>query len=461
MHVRTLLRLLAALLALTLVAAACGDDDDGESSESSDTTTTAAEATDETDESDTAEDTDDEAAEDDEAEGDGAAPAGPPAETDGFDGETITLGFLTDQSGSLSILGVPLLAGSQAYWDSVNAEGGVAGMYPVEFETGDTKDEPATTVTEYQRLKDDVVMFAEVLSTPPTQALLEFLEEDNIVAVPGSLAGAWAGERRLLPNGTAYQYEMINLADWFVNESGLGDLDSVACSVAVDDLYGEEGMAGLEYAADALGFELVEKATIARGDTDFTALVGDLNGAGCEVVYAVTVATEQNGILGQALGDGFEPVWLGALPSYISLFAGGAPDRYENFYVALDSPDFNDVDVPGMAAFVEGWETHGTGDPANTFHLSGWFQQISVHALLEKAIEMGDLSREGIEAAMADLGEVDVMGLGADNYIYGLPEDRVPVSASRVFQFDANNPPNLLTEIDLFDSELNADFPLF
>ena len=97
--------------------------------------------------------------------------------------------------------------------------------------------------------------------------------------------------------------------------------------------------------ADALGFELVEKATIARGDTDFTALVGDLNGAGCEVVYAVTVATEQNGILGQALGDGFEPVWLGALPSYLSLFAQGAPDRYENFYVTLDSPDFSETTI--------------------------------------------------------------------------------------------------------------------
>lgn len=385
---------------------------------------------------------------------------GPPQNTNGFDGSTITLGYLTDQSGSLAIVGNPLKDGAEVYWAWVNEnEGGVAGQYPVDLIVADTADDPAQTITEYQRIKDDVVMFAEVLSTPPTQALLEFLQEDNIVAVPGSLAGAWAGEAVLLPNGAAYEYEMINLVDWYVSESGLASDDDVHCAVHVDDKYGNDSMRGVNYATEQLGIDLAEIQTINRGDTDFTAQVSAMDDAGCTVVYAVTVPTEQNGMLAQADAIGFTPNWLGALPSYLNLFAGGRPDLYTNFYVAIDSPNLNDTSVPAMADFLSRFEEINGGTP-NTFHLSGYFQSIAVHALLEKAVELGDLSRDGIAAAMAQLGEVDNGGLAAENYVYGLPEDRVPTSAVRIFKFDRDQPPNFLNEVQIYDSSLNDSFNL-
>jgi hypothetical protein len=163
--------------------------------------------------------------------------------------------------------------------------------------------------------------------------------------------------------------------------------------------------------------------------------------------------------MAEASSNGFEPVWLGALPSYLNLFSGGNPERYENFYISLDTPDFNDTSSPGMVAFNERFTTYGDGDPSS-FHLSGYFQQISVQALLEKAVELGDLSRDGIAEAMKQLGEVDTEGLTAENYVYGAPEDRVPTSATRIFQFDAENPPNLLVEVAQIDSDLNDDYVL-
>ncbi len=454
-NTRRATRLIAALLALALVAAACGDDDDTGATDSSTTdaptTTTAADTGGDTggDTGDTGDTTTTVA----------DTPAGPPAETNGFDGTTISLGFLTDQTGALAIVGGPLLAGSTAYWSWVNEElGGIAGQYPVELVVGDTKDDEAQTVQEYQRIKDDVVMIAEILSTPPTQALIEFLAEDGLLGTPGSLAGAWSLEPNLVPNGTAYEYEMINLADWFVNDSGLGDASTVACAVYVNDKYGEDSVRGVEYAAEQLGFELAETQTIARGDTDFTAQIGALQDAGCEVVYAITVPREQNGLLGTANAQGFDPIWLGALPSYINLLAAGDNAAlYENFYIALDTPGLDDTSVPGMANFLERWATYGDGSEPSTFHLSGYFQAISVHALLEAAVANGDLSREGLQAALAGLGEVDTDGL-ADNYVYGAPEDRVPAAGNRIFQFDATVPPNFLREIAQIESDLTSGF---
>ena len=370
------------------------------------------------------------------------------------------MGYLTDQSGPLAIIGIPLLAGSQLYWDWVNDElGGIAGRYRVELVPGDTKDSEGQTVQEYQRLKGDVVMFAEVLSTPPTQALLEFLNEDGIVAVPGSLAGAWAREPLLLPNAAAYEYEAINLAEWYVNHSGLASPSDVYCGVYVNDKYGKDSLRGLEFAADALGFALAELQTINRGDRAFTAQVTAFADAGCTVIFAITVPTEQHAMLAEAASQGLDPVWLGLLPAYLNLFAAGNPDLYAKFYVSLDSPDINDMSVPGIVNFHERFERYGSGD-ITTFLLSGYLQQFSVHALLEEAASLGDFSREGMRDAMAELGEVELEGLTAENYVYGRPEDRRPTSAVRIYGFDPTRPPLFLREIVIIDSPLNDEFDL-
>ena len=389
------------------------------------------------------------------------APPAPPPEptpTTGFDGTTIKMGYLTDQSGPLAIVGIPLLAGSQLYWDWVNDElGGIAGKYKVELVPGDTKDSEGQTVQEYQRLKDDVVLFAQVLSTPPTQALLEFLNEDGVVAVPGSLAGAWAREPLLLPNAASYEFEAINLAEWYVNLSGLASPSDVYCAVYVNDKYGKDSLQGLEFAADRLGFTLAELRTINRGDRAFTAQVTAFSDAGCTVIFAITVPVEQNAILAEASSQGLDPVWLGLLPTYLDLFAAGNPDLYQKFYVALDLPELTDMSIPGIANFHERFERYGSGR-ITTFLLSGYFQQISVHALLEKAASLGDFSREGMRNAMAQLGEVDLDGLVAENYVYGLPENRRPTSAVRIKAFDPTRPPVFLRDIMIVDSPLTDEF---
>lgn len=378
----------------------------------------------------------------------------------GFDDTTIKMGYLTDQSGPLAIVGIPLLAGSQLYWDWVNDElGGIAGKYKVELVPGDTKDSEGQTVQEYQRLKDDVVLFAEVLSTPPTQALLEFLNEDGVVAVPGSLAGAWAREPLLLPNAASYEFEAINLAEWYVNLSGLASPSDVYCAVYVNDKYGRDSLRGLEFAADRLGFTLAELRTSNRGDRAFTAQVTAFSDAGCTVIFAITVPVEQNAILAEASSQGLDPVWLGLLPTYLDLFAAGNPDLYQKFYVALDLPELTDMSIPGIANFHERFERYGSGR-ITTFLLSGYFQQISVRALLEKAASLGDFSREGMRNAMAQLGEVDLDGLVAENYVYGLPENRRPTSAVRIKLFDPTRPPVFLRDVMIVDSPLTDEFDL-
>src|SRR3546814_20042775 len=85
-----LLRILALLLSLSLVAAACGDDDDEtEAGTESHAETTGGE------------------------EGSGEEGGGEPEEAPGFDGETSRLGVLTSQTAVASVIGNPPTEGNQ------------------------------------------------------------------------------------------------------------------------------------------------------------------------------------------------------------------------------------------------------------------------------------------------------------------------------------------------------------
>lgn len=376
---------------------------------------------------------------DDSSSDDPIAPRGEPSVVPGFDGTTIKLGFLTDLSGALSVIGGPIRDGSQIYWDYVNEElGGIGGKYKVELVVEDTEDQPNVAVQAYQKIKNDVVMFGEILSTPPVSAILPLLKQDGILAVPGSLAARWVREPNILPQAAPYEYEIINIVDWWHTTESDGS--DIYCAVYVDDVYGNSTLDGFDHIVDALELTVGAKVTINRGDTSFATQISTLQDADCTVVVAITVPSEQNTMLGEALQMGFEPTWLGALPAYISLL-GGVPafePRYANFYYTQDAPPLSDTTVEGVVNFNTRFEAY-MREPFSTFNLSGYFLAFAAHQLLEKAVALGDLSREGILTASAQLGEVSVEGLAAENYVYGPADERIPPKASRIMRHELGN----------------------
>ena len=76
----------------------------------------------------------------------------------------------------------------------------MAGKYKVELVKEDNVYDAAQTKPKYDKIKDDVVMFGQILGTPPTQAVLADLKRDGIVASPASLDAAWVREPNLLPD---------------------------------------------------------------------------------------------------------------------------------------------------------------------------------------------------------------------------------------------------------------------
>ena len=146
-----------------------------------------------------------------------------PPSTDGFDGKTIKLGVITPLTGTVSLIGMPLTAGNQMWWDYVNEElGGVAGKYKVELVQEDSQYQPANAIQAYDKIKGDVVDFQQILGTQVTKALLPKMQVDQSAGAPATLDAEWVKNPNLFPIGSPYQIEAINGLDYFTKNGGKG-----------------------------------------------------------------------------------------------------------------------------------------------------------------------------------------------------------------------------------------------
>lgn len=423
---KPLWRFAAIFFAVGLLAASCG---------SSDTSDGAADDSTGDDRSETA--TDGEAADTgDSSGGGGDLSAGP-----GFDGTTINIGVLSALSGPSAVIGTPLAAGQQVYFDYLNAElGGVAGMYPVEIVLEDHQYDTASTVQKYGKIKDDVVMFSQIMGTPSVFAALPLLAEDNMVASPASQDAFWVREQNLLPVIEPYQVDVINAMSYYVGDGG-GSVDDTICAVIQNDLYGEAGLEGLEFAADQLGFEVAAVTRYGAGDQAFTAQVTELVNAECDMVWATALPSEFGGILGTAAQSGFTPRWIAQSPAWIDALAATPLADYLEAYVwiAALAQEWGDPGSVEMTAMVERVEKYKPDQAPSYYFTFGYIQAWATHQVLEEAVANGDLSRDGILAAMNGLDELSFGDLGP-SYGYGAPEDRDPPRFTTIFEVDVEKP---------------------
>lgn len=416
------LRWVAVLAALTLVAGACNGDDDDEGADGNG--------------------------------GDGDAGA----EVVGFDGETITLGVITPQTGPVAVIGNPLTRGNQVFFEALNEEeGGIAGRYPVELSIADSQYDAPTAVQAYDRLKSDVVMFAQLLGTPIVNALVEQLNADNIVAQPASLDSFWVREPNLLALGAPYQIQAINAMQWVEDgmpmEDGGGDeaalgraqtADETICWAGHDDPYGEAGEEGIDFAAEEMGFEVAEKVRFAATDDDPAAHgpnVAALSGAGCTVVFLTAVPSTAGALLGAAAQGGFSPTWLGQSPTWVNALAESpvAPYLAANFYLVAEGPEWGDTSVEGMEQMIGDIEQYAPDQAPDIYFAFGYAAGMATAQVLEQAVENSDdpenpdLSQAAIGEAMASIDIIDTGGLLGD-YQYGPADERTPPRGNRIFR---------------------------
>jgi len=386
--------------------------------------------------------------------GTGGGTAGQPGTAPGFDGTTIKLGVLSPLSGPVAVIGQPLTAGNKAWFDAINAGGGIAGKYKIELVQEDTQYKADVAVQQYNKIKGDVAAFTQVLGTAPTLAVLPQLRNDKVLAAPASLDALWVRDDNLLPVGAPYQIQSINAIDHYLTEGG-GTRASKICTMVQDDVYGEAGQQGIDFAAGKYGFTVTNTQRFKTGTENYTGQIGALAAAGCEMVFLTATPTDAAKIWGTAAQARFAPKWYGQSPVWTGSFAKSALTPYLQQYVSIiaEGTEWGDTSVPGMKDLV----ARAGSQPPDYYFGFGYNQARAMTAVLEKAVALGDLSRQGILNATTQLGTVSFEGLTGD-YQYGPAATRNPPRSNTLFKVDPAKPFGLAKVKYNFTSQAAQEF---
>ncbi|MDQ3979858.1 MAG: ABC transporter substrate-binding protein [Actinomycetota bacterium] len=363
-----------------------------------------------------------------------------PSPAPGFDGRTLKLGVLTPLQGPVAVIGKPLTVGNEVFFEWLNDErGGIAGKYRVELVEEDTGFDPNTAIAKYQKLKNEVTLFAQILGTRVVKGVLPLLDQDGVVASPASLDADWVRQRHLLAVGAPYQVQFANTAHYYVNQAAGGA--KRICFLGVADPYGDAGLAGLEAAGRALGFSVAAVARYNSGDTAFTAQVTQLRDASCDAVFLATFSRDTPRIVGEADALRFAPQFAVQATGWDPSLANGplAATFQRSVWVMGEGTEWGDTAVKGQREMLERLARYRPDQPPDYYFVFGYYQASAVAQVLERAAEKADFTRAGIIRAMEDVGTLRFDGLSGD-YPYGRPDKRVPPRASTIFSVDPAKP---------------------
>ena len=241
----------------------------------------------------------------------------------GFDpsAKTITVGDIIALTGPISAGAKEQLAGQQAWYDQVNAKGGVAGKYKINMITADNKYDAQLAVQAYQQIKDKVVMLSGILGTPSVKALVPILNRDKAVAVPSNQAAELRDEPSLLPTFPSYQTNVLNAVS-YLNKQDPSLAKAKYCALGYENEWGDAIKEGLTFATKQLGTTVTDVEHYAPLDTALTAQVQALKQAGCQVVAFGGAPSNTPAMVAAATQLDFHPQWITEFIANSTGFAG-------------------------------------------------------------------------------------------------------------------------------------------
>jgi ABC-type branched-subunit amino acid transport system substrate-binding protein len=384
-----------------------------------------------------------------------AAPASAqkkPPESQGFDGESITLGVVTPTTGIVSVIGKPLTAGNEMWWKYYNEEkGGIAGKYEVVLSEEDSQYKAEVGVQAYDRLKGDVAAFQQILGTQITKALLPKLQADKLGGAPATLDALWVHVPSLFPVGAPYQVEAINALDYYVKAQGKS---KKVCALAQDDEFGTAGLEGYAAARKVLKFKKGPTPEFSTG-SDVTAQIQELADANCDAVLVVATAADASAILTKSIALDFSPQMIGLAPFWLPSLAKSAQLQQflvDHFWLAAEKAiAWGDTTIPGMQDFLDRAAKYAPEQAPDPYFIFGYLQGQAMAQILERAAKDGDLSPEGILTASTKVKKIKFDGLAGD-YKYGPAPKRNPPRTTALFQVD----PTGAVGLKLIEAELTS-----
>ncbi|MBX5455968.1 MAG: ABC transporter substrate-binding protein, partial [Thermogemmatispora sp.] len=147
-------------------------------------------------------------------------------------------------------------------------------------------------------------------------------------------------------------------------------------------------------------------------------------------------------IIATAYKLGYNPQWILQSPAFsIQLLAVPAlKPLISRAWVVSQGAAWGDTSVPGMAQMLQDQAKYFPKQQPDGYFEFGYAESYVTYAILKKAMENGDLTRDGLFRAFESLQSVDMGGLLPPAHYGSTPDQRVPTRDSVIYQVDATQP---------------------
>jgi ABC-type branched-subunit amino acid transport system substrate-binding protein len=369
----------------------------------------------------------------------------------GVSDTTIKLGSLIDLTAVFAPLGKSMVQGTRLFWDEQNKAGDVCGR-KVEVVVKDHGYDPQKAVGLYREMSSNVLGLQTLLGSPVVTALKPSIGQD------GMFVGMAGWTSTVLPDphfqiiGTTYDIEAINALDFLMREKGIKSGDKIG-HVYFEGDFGENALAGSTHLAGQQGLTIVEQK-IKPTDTDLSAQVQALKAAGVKAILLSAGPAQLASLAGVAKSVGLDVPIVSNAPGFTPqlLATPAGPALKENVHVVSGIAPFS-LDTPEAKKVAAAFDAAYPGEtPTQAGFVFGYTQAKVTHAILAKACENKDLSREGMLAAMRQVTGLDTGGLVAGPLDFGDPA-QPPTRTVYISKVDDSVPGGLKAEGQAFTSE--------
>jgi ABC-type branched-subunit amino acid transport system substrate-binding protein len=323
----------------------------------------------------------------------------------GVTDDTITFGIATDLSGPFAAQGAQHVAGATAYWEQVNADGGVCGR-EVELEVQDHGYDPQTAVATYQAMEPNILALLQLLGSPVQAAVIPEAQEDEVAIGIVGWSSSFLDSESVVTTGATYDVQFIAGLQYLLDEGLIADGDTIGHVYFAGD-FGENGLRGSQFFAEQHGMT-IEEAAIDPTVTDLTAQVTGFQNAGATAILIGAATPQLTAVVNAQLALDYDVPILGQIPPFLPSLLDDPnlePQLTELYYEATPIAPFG-VDTPegqAIAAQADAFEDVGIDININF----AWAQAYMFHQALESGCEQGDLTRAGFTEALHSLVDVE------------------------------------------------------
>lgn len=284
--------------------------------------------------------------------------------------DEITIGTFQAMSGPVASIGVPVANGLEAYFNHVNANGGIYGR-KINLIIADDQFNPGKTTVEVKRLVESDGVFAMVagLGTPGNLAVMDYLNESG---VPFVYQASGSSRLAVPPKEFVFPVQPNYLVEGNVMVRYLAE-EKKAKRIAIVYRNAEDGIEEYESVKNAIKLydsELVAEIAVDPTATDFATEVNKLNAANPDAIIVMLFNPQTPPFVKQAKQYGItEPTYLLSYPNAAVTFMALAEEAAENVEcMAWVDVDFTDEDFEPFRIYQE---THGEGEIPNAFAVAG------------------------------------------------------------------------------------------